>query len=111
DPIHVPVRIKKATRLFVLQRAVLDATDNATLSKVVAEFTTFLKESGSSKAYQTGIIFLDALFKQSTDPSVFVVPMRTSRTRSTEQEKPAKPQPAHVKLDSVATLKRDVVVA
>ncbi|KAF9236475.1 kinase-like domain-containing protein [Melanogaster broomeanus] len=78
-PPRTPVRIKKATRLFVLQH-------NATLSKVVAEFTTFLKETGSSKTL-------------------------TREGFSTEQEKPAGPQPAHVKLNLVARLKRDVATA
>ncbi|KIK85595.1 hypothetical protein PAXRUDRAFT_831959 [Paxillus rubicundulus Ve08.2h10] len=111
-PPRTPVRTKKATRLFVLRRAVLDAIDNATLSEVVAEFTTFLRETGSSKTLtKEGFAFLDALYKQLGDPSVFVQPMRTSRTRSTKQDKPAEPQPAHVKLDLVARLKRDVARA
>ncbi|KIJ17893.1 hypothetical protein PAXINDRAFT_130380 [Paxillus involutus ATCC 200175] len=111
-PPRTPVRIKKATRLFSLRRAVLDATDNAALSEVVAEFTTFVKETGSSKTLtKEGFAFLDALYKQLGDPSVFVQPMRTSRTRSTNQDKPAEPQPAHVKLDLVARLKRDVARA
>ncbi|KAF9221502.1 kinase-like protein [Gyrodon lividus] len=111
-PPRTPVRTRKATRLFVLRRAVLDAADNAALSKVVAEFTIFLKETGSSKTLtKEGFSFLDALYKQLGDPSVFIQPMRTSRTRSTNLDKPAEPQPAHVKLDLVARLKRDVVRA
>ncbi|KIJ62713.1 hypothetical protein HYDPIDRAFT_94209 [Hydnomerulius pinastri MD-312] len=111
-PPRTPVRIKKASRLEQLRIAISDATDNAGLATVVAEFTTFLKETGSSKTLtKEGFAFMDALYKQLADPSVFVQPLRTSRTRSTTTEKPAGPQPAYVKLDLVARLRREVVRA
>ncbi|KAH7884986.1 kinase-like domain-containing protein [Phlebopus sp. FC_14] len=109
-PPRTPVRVKKATRLFTLRASVSRATDNASLSGVVAEFTTFLRETGSSKTLtKEGFAFLDALYKQLADPSVFVEPLRTSRTRSANHEKqPQLPQPGHVKLDVAARLRREV---
>lgn len=110
---RTPVRVKKSERLWQLRVAVSKSTDNATLSKLVADFTTVLKETGTSKTLTIeGFGFLDALFKQLGDPAAFVQPMRTSRTRSaTHLDQDPEPQPAYVKLDLVARLKREVVRA
>lgn len=106
--LRTPVRVKKATRLEKLRLAVLDATDNLMLSGVVAEFSTFLKETGSKTLTREGFAFLDALHKQLADPSVFVQPMRT---RSSVEEASGGSQPAHVKLGVVARVRREVATA
>ncbi|KAI6123942.1 kinase-like domain-containing protein, partial [Pisolithus croceorrhizus] len=105
---RTPVRVKKATRLEKLRLAVLDATDNAMLSSVAAEFSIFLKETGSKMLTREGFAFLDALYKQLADPSIFVQPMRT---RSAVEEVSGGSQPAHVKLGVVARLRREVATA
>lgn len=107
-PPRTPVRVKKATRLEKLKSSVSDATDNGMLSTVVAEFSTFLKETGSKTLTREGFAFLDALYKQLADPSVFVHPMRT---RSTTEQASTENQPAHVKLDVVARLRKEVGTA
>jgi len=107
-PPRTPVRVKKATRLEKLKSSVSDATDNAMLSTVVAEFSTFLRETGSKTLTREGFAFLDALYKQLADPSVFVQPMRT---RSATEQESTENQPAHVKLDVVARLRREVGTA
>ncbi|KAG6377219.1 kinase-like domain-containing protein [Boletus reticuloceps] len=110
---HTPVRIKKFERLWQLRVAVSKSTDNAALSKIVADFATVLKETGTSKTLTIeGFSFLDALRKRLGDPAAFMQPMRTSRARSTSNlDKEAEPQPAYVKLDLVARLKREVARA
>ncbi|KAF8558311.1 CK1/CK1 protein kinase [Imleria badia] len=112
-PPRTPVRAKKFERLWQLRVAVSKSIDNAALSKVVADFATVLKETGTSKTLTIeGFCFLDALYKQLGDPATRVQPMRTSRTRSTTNlEQDADPQPAYVKLDLVARLKREVARA
>ena len=107
-PPRTPARVKKATRLETLRLSTLDAVDNAMLSTVVAEFSTFLKETGSKTLTREGFAFLDALYKQLADPSIFVQPMRT---RSTTEQASAENQPAHVKLDVVARLRKEVGIA
>ncbi|KAF8440814.1 kinase-like domain-containing protein [Boletus edulis BED1] len=110
---HTPVRIKKFERLWQLRVAVSKATDNVALSKIVADFATVLKETGTSKTLTIeGFSFLDALRKRLGDPAAFMQPMRTSRARSTGNlDQEVEPQPAYVKLDLVARLKREVARA
>lgn len=109
---RAPVRIKKSERLSQLRLAVSKSTDNTALSKVVAEFVTVLKETGTSKTLTIeGFCFLDALYKQLGDPAVVVQPMRTSRTRSTNLDQAPETQPAYVKLNLIARLKREVARA
>lgn len=112
-PPRTPVRIKKSERLWQLRVAASKSADNVTLSKIVAEFATVLKETGTSKTLTIeGFCFLDALYKQLGDPAAFVQPMRTSRARSTfNLDQDAGSQPAYVKLDLVARLKREVARA
>ncbi|KAI6147289.1 kinase-like domain-containing protein [Pisolithus tinctorius] len=106
--LRTPVRVKKATRLEKLRLSVLDATNNVMLSSVIAEFSIFLKETGSKTLTREGFAFLDALYKQLADPSVFAQPMRT---RSSVEEASGGSQPAHVKLGVVARLRREVATA
>ena len=109
---RTPVRIKKSERLWKLRVALPKATDNAALSKIVAEFSTVLRETGTSKTLTIdGFCFLDALYRQLGDPAALVQPMRTSRTRSSNLDQVAETQPAYVKLDLVARLKREVARA
>lgn len=110
----VIARIPKAAQLNKLTTAALSATDNRELSKIVNEFVVFLQSNRSRTLTKEGFAFLDALHKQLADPSVFIMPLRTSRTRSSnkEQQNPANPAPPrHVKLDVLATLKREVAGA
>jgi len=65
-----------------LSKSVTEATDNHALSSLVSEFAEVLRNTGSRTLTREGFSFLDALHKQLADPSVFVVPLRTSRTRS-----------------------------
>lgn len=109
---RAPLRIKKSERLSQLRVAMSKSTDNIALSKIVTEFVTVLKETGTSKTLTIeGFCFLDALYKQLGDPAVVVQPMRTSRTRSTNLDQAAEAQPAYVKLNLIARLKREVARA
>jgi len=109
---RTPVRIKKSERLWNLRMALSKSKDNAAISKIVAEFAAVLKETATSKTLTIeGFCFLDALYKQLGNPAALVQPMRTSRTRSTNLDQVAEPQPAYVKLDLVARLKREVARA
>ena len=108
-PPCTPVRTKKASQLQSLRFSVLGATDNAALAVAVQEFARFL-QLGSKTLTKEGFAFLDALYKQLADPSIFVQPLRTSRT-STNHEDSGAPQPAHVKLGVVARLRREVWTA
>ncbi|KAG0700469.1 kinase-like domain-containing protein [Suillus ampliporus] len=107
-PPRTPVRTKKASQLQKLKLSVLDSTDNAALAVAVEEFTKFL-QLGSKTLTKEGFAFLDALYKQLADPSIFVHPLRT--LRSANQEDSRVPQPAHVKLGVVARLRREVGTA
>jgi casein kinase 1 len=107
-PPCTPVRAKKASQLQKLKHSVLNSTDNAALAVVVEEFTKFL-QLGSKTLTKEGFAFLDALYKQLADPSIFVLPLRT--LRSANREANQAPQPAHVKLGVVAKLRREVGTA
>jgi casein kinase 1 len=71
--------IPKARRIYLLRTKVSAATDNATLSKLVLEFVEVLEGTYSKSLTVEGFAFLDTLYKQLADPSVFVQPMRTSK--------------------------------
>ena len=112
-PSPVAGRIPKATQLNKLTAAAKAATDNKALSRVVLDFVTVLQSNRSRTLTKEGFAFLDALYKQLADPSVFVVPLRTSRTRSAdkEQQQVQPPEPRHVKLDVLAALRREIGTA
>lgn len=107
-PPHTPVRTRKASQLQKLRYSVLDSTDNAALAVAVEEFAEFL-QLGSKTLTKEGFAFLDALYKQLADPSIFVHPLRTLRSANREDNQA--PQPAHVKLGVVARLRREVGTA
>ena len=71
--------VPKARRIYLLRTKVSAATDNATLSKLVQEFVEVLEKTYSKSLTVEGFSFLDALYKQLADPSVFAQPMRTSK--------------------------------
>lgn len=110
---RTPVRIKKSERLWQLRLAVPKSTDNAALSKIVTEFATVLRDTGTSKTITIeGFRFLDDLYKQLCDPATSLQPMRASRTRSTtDLDRDAEHQSAYVKLELVARLRVEVVKA
>lgn len=105
---QTPVRIKKATRLEKLRLSILSSTDNASLSNIVVEFNALLKDTGSKTLTREGFAFLDALYKQLTDPSVFIQPMRT---RSAIEQVDGENRPVRVKLGVIARLREDVMTA
>ncbi|KAF8917066.1 kinase-like protein [Mucidula mucida] len=97
----------KAYKLNKLEKLAHEATDNDTLAQVVLDFVETLKSYRSRSLTKEGFAFLDALYKQLADPSVFVAPLRTSKSRSSNaSEGPAEPVPA--KLGVVARLRREV---
>ncbi|KAF8073825.1 kinase-like domain-containing protein [Lyophyllum atratum] len=99
--------VPKAKRLARLTAKASTATDNSALSSLVLEFVEVMKCNSSRTLTKDGFAFLDALYKQLADPSVFVTPMRTSRQGSHIQQIEEK-DPPHVKLGVVSRLKREV---
>ncbi|KAI0004614.1 kinase-like protein [Russula compacta] len=75
-------RYTKATRIAKLAQAAGQAADNHALAQITADFVKVLQSSNSRTLTREGFAFLDALHKQLADPSVFIVPLRTSKTRS-----------------------------
>ena len=71
--------VPKTRRIYLLRLKVSAATDNATLSKLLLEFVEVLEKTHSKSLTVEGFTFLDALYKQLADPSVFVQPIRTSK--------------------------------
>ena len=79
-------RVTKAARITKLTRAAGQAVDNRVLAQIMAEFVKVLQDSNSRTLTREGFAFLDALHKQLADPSVFIVPLRTSKTRSSRSQ-------------------------
>jgi casein kinase 1 len=69
---HLP----KATRLNMLTTRASNAKDNATLAALVKEFVDVMKMNSSRTLTREAFGFLDVLFKQLDDPSVFIGPKR-----------------------------------
>jgi casein kinase 1 len=69
-----------------------------------------LQANSSRTLTKEGFAFLDALYKQLVDPSVFVLPLRTSRSRNSDKEQfpPHEVEARHTKLGVVARLRRAV---
>ncbi|CAL1712942.1 unnamed protein product [Somion occarium] len=104
-------RLPKATHLTQLARRVPDATDNVALAKVVREFVEFLKTSRSRTLTKEGFAVLDAVYKQLADPSVYVVPLRTSRRNNANESRENANAPLdarRAKMNKLFALRREV---
>jgi ribosomal protein S19E (S16A) len=84
-------RVTKAARIAKLTQAAGQAADNRVLAQITADFVKVLQSSNSRTLTREGFAFLDALHKQLADPSVFIVPLRTSKTRSQQQSQQVEP--------------------
>ncbi|KAI0304509.1 kinase-like domain-containing protein [Multifurca ochricompacta] len=82
-PVH---RYNKAARIVKLTQAAGQAADNRVLAQITANFVKVLQDSNSRTLTREGFAFLDALHKQLADPSVFIIPLRTSKTRSSRSQ-------------------------
>ncbi|KAJ7254389.1 kinase-like domain-containing protein [Mycena haematopus] len=111
DTIPPPHLTPKAYRLTKLTKRASEASDNLTLSELVVEFVDLLKSYTSRTLTKEGFAFIDTLHKQLADPSVFVLPLRASRQRSSDKSLQQEKEPAHVKLGVVARLRREVLGA
>ncbi|KAI0247145.1 kinase-like domain-containing protein [Lactifluus subvellereus] len=78
-------RYNKAARIAKLTQAAGQAADNRVLAQITADFVKVLQSSSSRTLTREGFAFLDALHKQLADPSVFIVPLRTSKARSSRE--------------------------
>ena len=87
--VPLPARNTKPARLMRLTRQCELAVDNKQLAALVGEFLAILNTGTSRTLTKEGFSFLDALYKQLADPSIFIVPMRTSQRRSTRAPAPA----------------------
>lgn len=74
----VPMRFQppKAVRLGDLSRRASTATDNQTLARLVKEFVEVLRMNSSRTLTKEAFVFLDVLYKQLDNPSVFIQPAR-----------------------------------
>jgi casein kinase 1 len=80
-------RVTKAARITKLTQAAGQAMDNRVLAQITADFVKVLQSSNSRTLTREGFAFLDALHKQLADPSVFIVPLRSSKaTRSSRSQ-------------------------
>ncbi|GJE98274.1 casein kinase 1 family protein [Phanerochaete sordida] len=105
-------RLTKAEQLAELARVTPNAVDNAMLAQIVRQFAEVLETSKSKALTKEGFAVLDAVHRQLADPSVFIVPMRTSRTRSdTQQEAAPEGDARRAKMDKLFALRRDVATA
>ncbi|KAH9179129.1 kinase-like domain-containing protein [Lactarius sanguifluus] len=83
-PVH---RHNKAARITKLTQAAGQAADNRVLARLTEDFVKVLRNSNSRTLTREGFAFLDALHKQLADPSVFIVPLRSSKTRSSRSQR------------------------
>ncbi|KAF7314193.1 Dual specificity kinase 1 [Mycena kentingensis (nom. inval.)] len=104
-PPHVTPKAYKLLKVVGRAEA---ATDNATLADCVLDFVEVLKSNSSRTLTKEAFAFLDALNKQLADPSVFMVPLRTSKQRSSDRSIQQEKEPAHVRLGVFASLRREV---
>ena len=110
-PAKVPscARMTKAMHLAKIARIVNDTHDNGNLAIVVGEFVDLLHASRSRTLTKEGFAVLDALHKQLADPSVFIQPLRTSR--SSGGSAAAAPESRHVKMNKLLQLRSGVAQA
>ncbi|KAF8964241.1 CK1/CK1 protein kinase [Flammula alnicola] len=93
----------KPFRLNQLADRASNATDNAALAQLVREFKDVLQMNSSRTLTKEAFYFLDVLYKQLDDPSVFVKP-----TRCVPFIKMPEKEPTHIKLGVVARLRMEV---
>jgi ribosomal protein S19E (S16A) len=86
-------RHTKAAQITKLTRSAGQAADNRVLAQLTVDFVKVLQSSNSRTLTREGFAFLDALHKQLADPSVFIVPLRTSKTRSQQQQEKERENP------------------
>ena len=74
----VPMRFQppKAVRLGDLSRRAATASDNQALARLVKEFVEVLRMNSSRTLTREAFAFLDVLYKQLDNPSVFIQPTR-----------------------------------
>lgn len=74
----MPMRYQapKALRLNQLAEKASSATENKSLAGIVKEFSEVLKMNSSRTLTKEALYFLDVLYKQLDDPSVFIKPIR-----------------------------------
>ncbi|EMD39802.1 hypothetical protein CERSUDRAFT_112067 [Gelatoporia subvermispora B] len=103
DEENVPaIRGSKALLLTRLTKAIPQATDNATLARIVCDYVRVLQSNSSRTLTKDGAAVLDALQKQLADPDVFVAPVRTRSRTSAEG---AEDLPRQAKLDKLLGLR------
>jgi casein kinase 1 len=116
DKIPTGTKLPKAVQLRQLASDVGRVGDNIALGHVVDEFVRILHDTGSRNLTKEGFAVLDALVKQLADPSVFVVPLRRTRTLrssvlSSENGAGEAAQPRRTKATKLVTLRRGVHTA
>lgn len=68
--------LPKAARLQMLKTRASSAIDNPSLAGLVKEFVDVMKMNSSRTLTREAFGFLDVLFKQLDDPSIFTIPQR-----------------------------------
>ncbi|KAF8208867.1 kinase-like domain-containing protein [Mycena galopus ATCC 62051] len=111
ETIPPPHLTPKAYRLAKLTKRASEASDNLILSELVVAFVDLLKSYTSRTLTKEGFAFIDTLYKQLADPSVFVLPQRQVPQRRVSSTDIYEKEPAHVKLGVVARLRREVLEA
>lgn len=76
DTVAMRFQPPKAVRLGDLSRRASTATDNQTLARLVKEFVEVLRMNSSRTLTKEAFVFLDVLYKQLDNPSLFVQPAR-----------------------------------
>lgn len=102
--------VPKRVQLMKLMKRASVALDNKKLSGLVHEFINILQCNSSRTLTKEASDFLDAMCKQLGNPSVFIVPLRTSRSQSSHASAESS-EPFNAKLGTVARLCRDVKAA
>ncbi|EEB92730.1 hypothetical protein MPER_08719, partial [Moniliophthora perniciosa FA553] len=109
DTVPPPFMTLKAYKLSKLTSKVSKAIDNCELAQRVHEFVAVMRSNTSRTLTKDGFGFLDALHKQLADPSVFIEPMRTSRSK--DKPDSGADRRSGAKLGVVARLREEVVYA
>ena len=102
-------RLPKAEQLNKLIVRLPDVTDNIALARVVRDFSNILQSSRSRTLTKEGFKVLDAIHTQLSDPSVYVVPLRTLRSRTSQNQNESREAEARrVKMNKLFSLRREV---